>query len=92
MKAIDFLNTLEKNLPFVETLSRMTSTTVDDWLVALAKKMVSDPDLKAKLASWLSWTPLFGSIPGGESAEPCLPDCCKDIETDLIELRQQIDQ
>ena len=59
MSSIAFLNALVAALPLLEVISQMTSGTVDDWLVRLARRLEGNDELIEELAAWLALPPGF---------------------------------
>ena len=80
MKAIALLNSLVESLPLLKILANMTSSTVDDRLVALAERLKDNDDMLNELAYWMAL------IPGFEAT--ALPKNLQDLSYTCITLRE----
>lgn len=78
MSPIAFLNRLVAALPLLEMLSRMTSSTVLEWIIRLARKLECNDDLIEKLARALI------------SDDSPMPDQLKDSEISLFCMRDAL--
>jgi len=82
MSSIAFVNSLIAAIPLLEVLTKATSSTVDDWLLSLAKRLEGNDDLINELAAWLAL------VPGFEAKSP--PDQLSDLGVSLLGLRDAL--
>ena len=82
MSSIAFINSLIAAIPLLDVLTRTTSSTVDDWLLSLARQLDGNDDLINELAAWLSLMPGFEAKP--------VPEQLADLDLSLLGLRNTL--